>query len=374
MRILTVSDVPLESHLGSGYIIAGYVERLRAREHEVVTLEPRDYVFLPGLRGAKRLRHLLGYTRAARREIGRGRFDLVELWGPEGWWTARRLHRRVLRPRLVGRFNALEPHHKALTGYQTKTMAGRLLDRWQDSEAAFRCVDGMTTVSMSDRRFALERNYQPPERVVGVENPLRDDWLGQPFVASRPPVLGFVGSWLETKGRDLIVNVLPTLLRDHPTWRVVLVGVGDLDIGKVWPRDIVARVEVVPFVADAGAMRERYRGFGVSIMPSTYEGMGLVAVEAMACGCALVASPTGIAADLVPEREARIVASREPAAWIEAVGALMRDEARRVRIAAGGQGRVQSLRWDTATDRLLGFYAMLLRAAGNHAAADSCAS
>lgn len=360
MRILTVSNVPVESHFGSGYVIAGYVERLRALGHHVVVLDPRNFEWLPWVRPGKRLRVQLGYTRATLRAVARTQFDVVELWGAEASWAAMRLACRPGRPRLIARSNGLEPHlRRALQSAdltEATGWAGRILDRCQRPEEAFRQVDGITTVSEYDRRFAVERRYRPSERILALENPLDPDWLGRVLVQERPRILGFFGSWLPRKGVAVLRAVLPSLLRQHSDWRVRLVGIGEAGARETWPEDVVARIEVVPFVGDRVRMRTLYEETAVVVMPSAYESFGLVAAEAMACGCAVVASPVGLAADLRPEGEVVVVPTLEPNAWRTEIDRMCADEARRRRIAAAGHARVQSLRWEIAITRLLAFY------------------
>jgi glycosyltransferase involved in cell wall biosynthesis len=365
MRILTVSNCPLQRSLGSGYVIAGYVDGLRELGHDVTVLEPSDYEWLPSLSVAKRLRMLLGYTSAVEKALRRGRFDVVELWGGESWWIARRLAHRRNRPLLVGRSNGIEPHFWGTLeefGGRETGLAGAVFDRFQDTEAAFRSVDLLTTVSRFDGRFARARSYQPEERLLILENPLDDDWLGRPFQGQRPQVIGFFGAGHQRKGWKVVAAALPEILRAHPAWRAAVVGGAPVRREEFLPPDLFARVEVVPHLRERPAMRALYDRMSVVLMPSQYESFGLVASEAMSCGCALVASVTGIAADLVPDEEAVLVPSREPAAWIEAVGQLLGDSSRRIRIAKAGQARVQSLRWPDATRLLARSYERLLGA------------
>lgn len=363
MKILTVSNVPLEAHLGSGYVITGYADRLRAAGHDVRTLAPCDYEPWPRLRSAKRLRMLAGYSQAVLRALRRDAYDLVELWGGESWWVAGRVAQWSRRPMLVGRSNGLETRFHA-----TLVRAGlerpprglaALFDRWQRVDHAFRRVDALVTVNSQCRDFALARGYQPAERILTLENPLPDHWLEQTYPMERPPVIGFVGSWLPVKGVDLFVPTIVEVLRAHPAWRVRLVGVGDLRAAAIFPSDVAARIEVHSFVADREMLRGLYRETAILVLPSVFESFGLAAAEGMACGCALAASPTGLAAALRPGEEAVIVTERSVDAWIRALNSLIADEGRRRRIAEQGWRRVQSLRWSDAVERLLRFYAGL---------------
>ncbi len=364
MRILSVSNCPLDSSLGSGYVITGYVDGLRERGHEVVTLAPSDYQWMQTLRPAKRLRTLCGYSSATLRAVRQTRYDIVELWGAEAWWVARRLARRTTRPLIVARSNGLEPHFHETLGLhglsQENSAAGAWLNRIQHLEAAFRCADALTTVSHHDRRYALAHHYQPEDRLLTLENPLPDAWLDQPLMATRPRTIGFFGSPVPNKGGDLFIRLLPSLLQAHPHWTVRLVGMEDTALSGLIPLALAARVEVISFVRNRDQLRELYRNTAVVVMPSAFESFGLVAAEAMACGCAVVASQTGFAADLKAEEEAVVVTARTTAAWLTALSDLLNDEARLTRIARGGHARVQSLRWAHAIEHLTTFYERLV--------------
>jgi glycosyltransferase involved in cell wall biosynthesis len=373
MKILSVSNCPLEESQGSGYVIGGYARRLRARGHEVVLLGPEDYEWGRALGAGKRARVFSGYSWAALRRLRRESFDVVELWGAEAWWVMRRITARRVRPLLVARSNGLEPHmHEALARHAAgvsgaalparKRLGLALFERWQRPEEAFRRADLLTTVSEFDRRFALARGYQPADRVLALGNPLPDDWLGQTPPAARAPVIGFFGSWIPRKGAGLLPDVLPAVLRAHPEWRARLVGPGEAAVRAFAGRPGAERIEVVPFERDRTRLRELYRGLSVVVVPSQFESFGLVAAEAMACGCVLVASPTGFAADLRSDDEAVIVPSSSPAAWIAALDAVLRDAPRRERLARAGAARAQGLRWEAATSRLLETYQRILDA------------
>lgn len=364
-RILTVANCPIDPHLGSGYVIDGYVTRLRARGHEVTTLDPRDYEWLPRMRGAKRLRTLCGYSAAVLREVKRREYDIVELWGGPSWWVTARLARRTRRPVIVARSNGLEPlADEVLLQHGMEQRPGALsargfFERWQRTEDAFRKADGLTLVSDLDRRFAERMKYQPLERVLTVENPLLDSWLGLAPGVERPPVIGFCGSWLPRKGAALLLEALAVVLRNQPQWRARLIGLERREGLPSMPEHVAQRIDFVPSVPRE-RLRDEYRKMAILAMPSVYESFGLVAAEAMACGCVLAASPTGFAADLVPGKEVWLIEQRTAHAWAAGLAALMGNDARRREIARAGFERVQELRWPEAVDRLEAFYARLL--------------
>ncbi len=98
---------------------------------------------------------------------------------------------------------------------------------------------------------------------------------------------------------------------------------------------------------------EVYNRCRVFVQPSLYEGFGFTAVEAMACGCALVSTENGGSDDYALPDETALVAP--PGAIDELavhVETLLRDDRRRVRLATAGAELVRRFDWDRAAAQL----------------------
>lgn len=72
----------------------------------------------------------------------------------------------------------------------------------------------------------------------------------------------------------------------------------DFKIEKYFPNSICSRIGIIPFIKDRVKLREAYKSMSVFILPSLYEGFGLVEAEAKACGCAVIMSKVGLGASL----------------------------------------------------------------------------
>lgn len=90
------------------------------------------------------------------------------------------------------------------------------------------------------------------------------------------------------------------------------------------------------------------------LQPSRREGFGMCAVEAMACGCALVTTANGGSADYAHHDETAIVCGPAPAEMAEALVRLMTDDRLRLRIARNGTRFVERFRWTASAARLRG--------------------
>jgi L-malate glycosyltransferase len=99
---------------------------------------------------------------------------------------------------------------------------------------------------------------------------------------------------------------------------------------------------------------EFYNECAVFMLPSDYEGWGLPAVEAMACGAAVVTTANGGTADFaLDDHTALVVPTRSPDALADAVVRLLRELPLRERISDAGSRATSGMSWDAATDRLL---------------------
>lgn len=197
-----------------------------------------------------------------------------------------------------------------------------------------------------------------PERLSLVHNPV-DTALYNPGPAAPGADLLVVGRLARAeayKGHDVLLRALRPLevrLGRPVTLRVV--GDGD------WRPDLqreAAALGVADRVDFAGrlpfaALVEAYRGCGVFAMPSrvdrrpktmwTGEGLGIVYLEAQACGRPAVASTEGGAPDTVLPGETGLLADpRDPGAVADAAASLLADPARAARMGAAGRRFVEA--------------------------------
>ena len=95
-----------------------------------------------------------------------------------------------------------------------------------------------------------------------------------------------------------------------------------------------------------------YNQASVYLQPSRREGFGMCAVEAMACGCALVTTANGGSAEYAFHDETALVCGPSAEEMAEAIGRLVGDDALRLRLATAGAHFVQRFRWTTTAERL----------------------
>jgi phosphatidyl-myo-inositol dimannoside synthase len=183
------------------------------------------------------------------------------------------------------------------------------------------------------------------------------------------PVVVCVSRLVARKGQDVLVRAWPQVLARHPRARLLLVGGGPLEPAlrrMVAARGLASSVVLTGGVAP-GQLPEHYAAGDVFAMPCRtrrggldVEGLGMVFLEAAACGRPVVAGTSGGAPETVREgTTGHVVEPRSPSAVAGAVADLLDDPARARAMGAAGRAWVEQ-RWSWTT--IAGTFAELLDA------------
>lgn len=98
-----------------------------------------------------------------------------------------------------------------------------------------------------------------------------------------------------------------------------------------------------------------YGGAVAVMVPSRYEGFGLPALEALACGAPVIAAAAGAHPETTGSA-ALLVDPDDPKAWVDAALRLFRDEALRQKLSEAGKARAALYSWDDCARRTLEVY------------------
>jgi glycosyltransferase involved in cell wall biosynthesis len=111
----------------------------------------------------------------------------------------------------------------------------------------------------------------------------------------------------------------------------------------------------VRFLGPVDDPRDAYAAAQAFALPSHYEAFGLVLLEAMAQGRAVVATSAGGMPEVVGDAGV-VVPPRSPEALRAALAGLLADESRRVRLGEAARARARSFLWSRVVDALEGTY------------------
>ena len=169
-----------------------------------------------------------------------------------------------------------------------------------------------------------------------------------------PAHLLFVGGTDPHKNLDLLLDVL-----SRPEARtlppLVVAGPSAPPRRRAGPPALA-----VPRPTDAQLV-ELYRGALALLVPSRNEGFGLPALEAMACGCPVIAADAGALPEVCGD-DAVLLDPDDRAAWLDAILSLAGDPRRRGALREAGLARARSFTWERTAASLVELYRWAIRA------------
>jgi len=145
--------------------------------------------------------------------------------------------------------------------------------------------------------------------------------------------------------------MLEELARRRPGLRALVFALSDTPTGP-----LPEGVEVVEGLDQARLVDEVYNRTSILVQASRHEGFGLTAIEAMACGAALVTTDCGGSRDYAePGHTASVVGRDDPIALADATEALLDDDARRLALARAGERFVRRFDWERSGELMEAF-------------------
>lgn len=163
-----------------------------------------------------------------------------------------------------------------------------------------------------------------------------------------------VGSIVPRKGYDILIEALAQL--SDLDWSLTIVGAADRSpatadalVAQISAHGLASRVTLAGALSNAG-LSLQYGEADIFVMPSLFEGYGMVLAEAMARGLPIVCTTGGAAAETAPDSAAIKVPPGDTIALSDAIARVLCDRALKAAMAKASWSAGQTLpRWeDTA--------------------------
>lgn len=234
---------------------------------------------------------------------------------------------------------------------------------------AVRQADGIAADSEATRRDLIEHLDVPPEKVTTIHlaanplytHPVEEAVMEQTLQRLNLPrgFLLFVGTLEPRKNVPLLLRAYKRL-RDEYALDLPLVLVG----GKGWIYDeifaTIDHLELTQHVCHLEGIRNEtladlYTAAGLLAIPSFYEGFGLPVLEAMHCGCPVVAGNRGSLPE-VGGTAALLLNPEDESAWTEAMWHILTDSSIRERMIADGRHQAVQFNWSKTAAATLDLY------------------
>jgi glycosyltransferase involved in cell wall biosynthesis len=240
----------------------------------------------------------------------------------------------------------------------------------------WRSADRVLAVSQTLMNDIHDSYGIPTERLRVVYNGA-DTGLFRPDGSSEIPkplaglagkkIVLYVGHFGLRKGIFFLIRAMKLLKREVPDSHLVCIGgvpkwLGNGDYWGILNREIETNgvadsVTLLDKVKNT-SLPDYYRAASVFALPSYYETISKVTMEAMACGLPVVATNSGGIPEVVDDRVTGLVV---PYASVEALASslatLLKDEALSRRMGQAGRAKIERLfTWDAVADRVRSAY------------------
>lgn len=343
LRVLHVAQ-PTEG--GVPTVVAGLVRDQVARGWAVVVAAPLGGALGAAVRsaGGRHLSwparrspgpHVAGEVRRLARAIGRFDPDLVHLHSAKAG-LAGRLALRGRRPTVY------QPHAWSFDAVTGPVRAAALA--WE--RAAARWASVLLCVSEAERQRGASNGIRGTWRVI--ENGVDLEAFPVADAAARAmaraglglgsgPLAVCVGRLTRQKGQDVLVAAWPRVRERVPDAELALVGSGP-DREQLTAR----KAPGVRLVGERRDVRDWLAAADVVVVPSRWEGMPLVLLEAMAVGRPVVAADVPGAREALGDRAGAVVPSDDPSALAGALVLRLTDPPRADAEGTAGRSRVEA--------------------------------
>jgi len=154
------------------------------------------------------------------------------------------------------------------------------------SDAAGEYLFGYST--LKDDRYCKLPNYIDYERFINNEG---SSYIRKKLGIDNDDILiGNVGRFIHAKNHNFLINLMSNLVRINPKFKCILIGDGDLRgliEEKIKKLNLENNIHLLGIRDDVNNILKEIDLF---ILPSTYEGLGLVLLEAQASGVSCLTS------------------------------------------------------------------------------------
>lgn len=172
-------------------------------------------------------------------------------------------------------------------------------------------------------------------------------------------LLLYVGRAAFEKNIDFLIDMLPKVLAEHPTTRLIITGEGPAHDSLVKHAQEVGVADAVLFLGYLdrhGPLQAAYRAADVFVFASRTETQGLVLLEAMALGTPVVSTAKMGTLDVLKEGEGCLIAEDNHEAFATKVNQLLSDDPLRQQLAERAQTYAASWHEDAKSEVLVALY------------------
>ncbi len=226
-------------------------------------------------------------------------------------------------------------------------------------------LHGRIAVSAAARHF-IERYFPGDYKVIPNGVDLKAFRGVPPFARwhDGTPNILYVGRFESRKGLTYLLKAYRTLRREGIDCRLLVAGTGpqEREVRRYIATRRLGGIELLGRISEADKIRA-FATADIFCSPATgSESFGIVLLEAMASGTAIVCSDIhGYKGVVRRGEQALLVPPKDPAALADALGALLRNPELRERMGESGRERAVQFSWENITAKVDDYYGFVIR-------------
>ncbi len=228
-------------------------------------------------------------------------------------------------------------------------------------ETLFRC-DLVVALSKALWKRVLQLGVQPSKCLI-IPNGVDTNQFVPINMKDREPLILFVGSLIQRKGVKYLLQAMPEVFAAYPKLRLIIVGEGPerpflQQLAK--ELSIENRVLFIGFQPQQEVKKLMQRA-KILVLPSLEEGMGVVIVEALACGTPVVASCVDGIQDVVTPEVGILVPPANPEALSQSILEILRNPTRWAEMSRNARTRAEACySWEIIAKQYIELYQRIL--------------
>ncbi|MFA5033606.1 MAG: glycosyltransferase family 4 protein [bacterium] len=368
MKILLAGNFPCDEKLGSPKILIKLGKELEKRGHFV------KYIFSEDLKTALPTKHLryfnspLAVFFAVRKyyKLYKG-FDIVQIASGDGFiWG---LYKRVLK--LNNKYICLSiglEHLDEKVRKENEKLGLLKLSlihkigfnvRLRSVELSMKLSDMVICLNSVDKDFIVQHCSIKTEKIKVIPAGVSIKFfLKQKKSYPGKNSLLYVGTWIPRKGVKYLADAYSILANKIDNLSLTIVGGVETEetIKSEFSQNVRNKVQVIPLVPEEELVNI-YGNYTIFVFPTLCEGFGMVFLEAMASGLAVITTNAGGAIDIIENNiDGIIVHERDSKAIVSAVEKLTYDNNLLSEIGTRAREKAKNFVWENMAEKIIKIY------------------
>ena len=243
-----------------------------------------------------------------------------------------------------------------------------LIERWHSfltmQKQVAQRLDNVVTVSQRSQQDISDAFEMPAKNINLVYNGIdTQEFRPMPEVATKPlRIMATASSDAPLKGVRYLMEAFAKIVARYPAATLLVVGkpqAGGVTEQLIESLGIGDKITFVSGISTEQLVTH-YNEAQVVIIPSVYEGFGLPAGEAMACGVPVVSTTGGALPEVVGDAGIQVPV-KDSDAIANAVASLLDDDIKRAQLSAAGRQRIEALFcWRRVAQQMTDYYQQVL--------------